>query len=43
MFKEAGAALIGEKSWKYLLFDNTGLTRSVKDTAFSYLKSEYNV
>ena len=32
-------ALIGKKSWKYLLFDNTGFTRSFKDTAFAYLKS----
>lgn len=36
---EAMQALIGKKSWKYLLFDNTGFTRSFKDTAFAYLKS----
>ena len=38
IMKETGQAIIGEKSWKYLLFDNTGLTRSFKDTGFAYLK-----
>lgn len=37
---EAGQALLGQKSWKYFLFDNLGLTRSIKDSAFAYIKSQ---
>lgn len=40
LLKEAGQAMFGDKSWKYLLFDNTGFTRSFKDSAFAYLKSQ---
>lgn len=40
VLSEAGQALVGQKSWKYLLFDNTGLTRSFKDTGFAYIKSQ---
>lgn len=40
LLKEAGQAAFGDKSWKYLLFDNTGFTRSIKDTAFAYIKSQ---
>lgn len=40
VFKQAGEALFGEKSWKYLLFDNIGFTRSIRDTAFAYIKSQ---
>lgn len=38
LMKETGEALFGEKSWKYLLFDNTGITRSIKDSAFAEIK-----
>ena len=37
---EAAEALFGEKSWKYLMFDNLGITRSIRDTAFAYIKSQ---
>lgn len=40
VLSETGQALMGQKSWKYLLFDNTGLTRSFKDTGFAYIKSQ---
>lgn len=40
VIKDAWTGLIGDKSWKYLLFDNTGLTRTFKDTAFAYIKSQ---
>lgn len=40
LLKEAGQSIFGDKSWKYLLFDNTGFTRSFKDSAFAYLKSQ---
>lgn len=40
VISEAASAIVGEKSWKYLLFDNTGLTRSFKDTGFAYIKSQ---
>ena len=40
LMKDAGSAIFGDKSFKYLLFDNTGLTRSMKDTAFAYIKSQ---
>lgn len=40
VLSEAGQALMGQKSWKYLIFDNTGLTRSFKDTGFAYIKSQ---
>lgn len=40
LLKEAGQSIFGDKSWKYLLFDNTGLTRSIKDTGFAYIKSQ---
>lgn len=36
---EGMQALVGNKSWKYLIFDGTGLTRSFKDSAFAYIKS----
>lgn len=39
VIKEGWQGLIGEKSWKYLMFDNTGITRSFKDTAFAYIKA----
>lgn len=32
-------ALLGEKSWKYLLFDSSGFTRSFRDSGFAYIKS----
>lgn len=40
LLKDAGQAIFGDKSWKYLIFDNTGLTRSIKDTGFAYIKSQ---
>ena len=40
LLKDAGQSIFGDKSWKYLIFDNTGLTRSIKDTAFTYIKSK---
>lgn len=40
VLNEAGQAIMGQKSWKYLIFDNTGLTRSFKDTGFAYIKSQ---
>lgn len=40
LLKEAGQSIFGDKSWKYLLFDNTGFTRSIKDTGFAYIKSQ---
>lgn len=40
VIKEAWQGLIGEKSFKYLMFDNTGLTRSFKDSAFAYIKAQ---
>ncbi len=39
VLKDAGKTIFGDKSWKYLLFNNTGFTRSFKDTGFAYLKS----
>lgn len=36
---EGMQALVGDKSWKYIIFDGTGLTRSFKDSAFAYIKS----
>lgn len=40
VLKEAWQGLIGDKSFKYLMFDNTGLTRSFKDSAFAYIKAQ---
>ena len=40
VLKEAWQGAIGEKSLKYLMFDNTGLTRSFKDSAFAYIKAQ---
>lgn len=31
---------MGDKSWKYLIFDNTGFGRSAKDTYKAYRKSQ---
>ena len=39
IINDAMSYLLGEKSWKYLLFDNTGFTRSFRDTFFAFLKS----
>lgn len=33
-------ALFGDKSWKYLLFDSSGFTRSFKDSGFAFIKSQ---
>lgn len=40
VFKETGEVLFGDKSWKYLVFDNTGFGRSAKDTYKAYRKSQ---
>lgn len=40
VLSETGKALFGEKSWKYLMFDNLGVTRSVRDTALAAIKSQ---
>ena len=40
VLKEAWQGLIGDKSFKYLMFDNTGLTKSFKDSAFAYIKAQ---
>lgn len=37
---DAWKGLIGDKSFKYLMFDNSGLTRSFKDSAFAYIKAQ---
>lgn len=37
---DAWKGLLGDKSFKYLMFDNTGLTRSFKDSAFAYIKAQ---
>lgn len=39
LIKQTGQTIFGDKSWKYLVFNNSGLTRSVKDTAFAYIKA----
>lgn len=39
LIKQTGGALFGDKSWKYVIFNNTGFTRSMKDTGFAYIKS----
>lgn len=40
VIKDAWAGVIGDKSLKYLIFDNTGLTRTFKDSAFAYIKAQ---
>ena len=40
LIKQTGGALFGDKSWKYVIFNNTGFTRSMKDTGFAYIKSQ---
>ena len=40
LVKDAWEGMTGDKSWKYLIFDNTGLTRSFKDAAFAYIKAQ---
>lgn len=40
LLKTTAQTLFGDKSFKYLLFDNSGLTRSFKDTGFAYIKSQ---
>lgn len=40
VLKETGQVLMGDKSWKYLIFDNTGFGRSAKDTYKAYRKSQ---
>ena len=39
LISDAAQALFGEKSWKYLLFDSSGFTRSFRDSGFAYIKS----
>ena len=39
VIKDAWQWTMGDKSWKYFVFDNTGLTRSFKDSAFAYIKT----
>jgi hypothetical protein len=40
VLKETGEVLMGKKTWKYLIFDNTGFGRSAKDTGHAiYRKS----
>lgn len=39
LISDAVQSLLGDKSWKYLLFDSSGLTRSFKDSGFAYIKS----
>lgn len=40
VLNETGQVLLGDKSWKYLIFDNTGFGRSAKDTYKAYRKSQ---
>ena len=39
LISDAVQSLFGDRSWKYLLFDSSGLTRSFKDSGFAYIKS----
>ena len=39
LISDAAQALFGEESWKYLLFDSSGFTRSFRDSGFAYIKS----
>ena len=39
LISDAVQAVFGDKSFKYLLFDSSGLTRSFKDSGFAYIKS----
>lgn len=39
LISDVTQALFGEKSWKYLLFDNSGLTRSFRDSGFAFIKA----
>lgn len=40
ILNETGQVLMGDKSWKYLVFDNTGFGRAAKDTYKAYRKSQ---
>lgn len=40
LLKTTAQTIFGDKSFKYLLFDSSGLTRSFKDTGFAYIKSQ---
>lgn len=40
LISDAAQSLFGDKSWKYLLFNSSGLTRSFKDSGFAYIKSQ---
>lgn len=37
---DATQALVGNRSFKYLLFDSSGFTRSFKDSGFAFIKSQ---
>lgn len=40
LISDAVQTLIGDKSFKYLLFDSSGLTRSFKDSGFAFIKAQ---
>lgn len=40
LISDATKAIVGDKSFKYLLFDSSGLTRSFKDSGFAFIKSQ---